>query len=73
MLASGNEYANWAIIPPEKHPEMTATSIAEMHGCPTDNSWTMMDCLREAEPRALRESIRNCSVRKFQIIIVMNV
>jgi len=61
MMASGNEYADWAVIPPEDHPERSAAYLGQAFGCPTDNNWAMMDCLRLIDERDLRETYLNCS------------
>lgn len=69
-MASGSEVSDWVVQGPEVHPENAAFYLAEQHDCPTDNTFTMIDCLRDVEPVALRISLFNCSDEVINYLVV---
>jgi hypothetical protein len=48
---------------PESHPEEMTRQVAVQHGCPTDDSFIMMDCLRGVNAKELFASNFTCAVR----------
>ena len=64
---SGSELSLWAVNVPESHPENYTKSVAEQLGCPTDDNWLMMDCLREVSARKLGGTRFNCTVSEYYI------
>ena len=63
ILMSGSEFATGSMNPPQSHPEDYTKSVAQQNGCPTTDNWTMMECLRTINAKALQQTPIDCKVR----------
>lgn len=61
ILESGCELVPWALLPPEAEPEHIAFEVADNLGCPTDDTSSMVDCLRKIDAFTLQTTEFNCT------------
>ncbi len=61
-MESGTDVSIWAVNPPESNPETYIQQVAEELDCYDDDSFVMMDCLRELPWRQVDRGNFSCTV-----------
>ena len=65
-MESGADISAWGVNPPESNPETYIQQVAEALDCYDDDSFVMMDCLRELPWRDVNRRNFSCTVSTSQ-------
>ncbi len=65
-MESGTDVSLWSVNPPESNPENYIRQVAEELDCYDDDSFVMMDCLRELPWRQVDRGNFSCTVSRLK-------
>ena len=63
IAQSGSDLAIWAVLTPGHKPREYTQQVAAQLDCPTNDSQTMIDCMRGLDANTVRSTGFDCRVR----------